>query len=185
MNKYVLLILCLFNFSIASRSDWSSTPIDKFIDYNFNQMIFREPLYLVPYDIKIGLFTYGGAGYFSNIIKGDFSLDSNPIILDNQDINNDFLSSSSERNGFFIELDIFKYNLLEKFYHQNLSDIHIGTGLRYSGVLSNPLAPIYFDESDIRSNQGYRFRPMFIDIFANISSVIQYSPKFYLYSYFL
>ena len=65
-------------------------------------------------------------GYFENVMNGNFNLDSNPIILDNQDINNDFISSPKVRNGYFIELDIMKYNLLEKIYHQNLSDFHIG-----------------------------------------------------------
>ena len=172
------------NFSLASREDWSTTPIDRFFNKQFNQMIFREPLYLIPYDLKIGLLNYGGPGYFNNVIKGDFSLDSNPIILDNEDIGNDFISSIQSRNGFFIELDIMKYNLLERLYHQNLADIHIGGGFRYSSMLSNPEAPIYFDDSDNRKNKGYRFRPLIIDGFFNISSTIQYSPNFYLYGYY-
>ena len=172
------------NFSLGSRIAWSSTPIDKFINYNFNQMIFREPVYLIPYDLKIGFFNYGGSGYFENVMNGNFNLDSNPIILDNQDINNDFISSSEFRNGYFIELDIMKYNLLEKIYHQNLSDFHIGFGLRYSNMLSNPKAPIYFDEDDNRNDKGYRFRPLILDGFFNISSIVQYSPKFYLYGYY-
>ena len=184
MNRYILIIVCLLNFSLGSRITWSSTSIDKFINHNFNQMIFREPVYLIPYDLKIGFFNYGGSGYFENVMNGNFNLDSNPIILDNQDINNDFISSPESRNGYFIELDIMKYNLLEKIYHQNLSDFHIGFGLRYSNMLSNPKAPIYFDENDNRNDKGYRFRPLILDGFFNISSVVQYSQKFYLYGYY-
>ena len=184
MNRYILIIVCLLNFSLGSRITWSSTPIDKFINHNFNQMIFREPVYLIPYDLKIGFFNYGGPGYFENVMNGNFNLDSNPIILDNQDINNDFIASSEFRTGYFIELDIMKYNLLEKIYHQNLSDFHIGFGLRYSNMLSNPKAPIYFDEDDNRNDKGYRFRPLILDGFFNISSIVQYSPKFYLYGYY-
>ena len=134
MIKYILIFLCFINFILASRSDWSTTPIDYFVNNNFNNMIFREPIYLVPYDLKIGFFYYGGPNYFRNALTGDFSLDSNPIILDNQDINNDFISSSQSRMGYFIELDIMKYNLLEKFYHQNLTDFHIAAGVRYSNM---------------------------------------------------
>ena len=184
MNRYILIIVCLLNFSLGSRVIWSSTPIDKFINHNFNQMIFREPVYLIPYDLKIGFFNYGGSDYFRNVMNGNFNLDSNPIILDNQDINNDFISSPKVRNGYFIELDIMKYNLLEKIYHQNLSDFHIGFGLRYSNMLSNPKAPIYFDENDNRNDKSYRFRPLILDGFFNISSIVQYSPKFYLYGYY-
>ena len=180
MRKHILIILILVNLSFCLKKDWSSTPIEKFINNNFRQMIFREPLYLIPYDLKVGIFSYGGPGYFENAIKGDFSLSSNPILLDNQDINNDFISSSSLRNGFFMELDIMKYNLLDRFYNQNLIDFHIGTGLRYSSVLSNPEAPIYIENS----NESYRFRPSIFDGFFNISSTIQYSPRFYLYSYY-
>ena len=37
----------------------------------------------------------------------------------------------------------------------------------YSNMLSNPEAPIYFDENDSRRNDGYRFRPLIIDGFIN------------------
>ena len=182
MNRYILIIIFFINFISAERSNWSSTPIDQFINNNFNKMIFREPFYLVPYDLKVGIFNYGGPGYFKNIMNGN--LDSNPIILDNQDIDNNFISSSQSRIGYFIELDVMKYNLLEKIYHQNLSDFHIGGGFRYSSMLSNPEAPIYFNENGNIGNKGYRFRPLIIDGFINISSVFQYSPKFYLYGYY-
>jgi len=182
MRRYILIILILTNLSFCLRKDWSTTPIENFINNNFRQMIFREPLYLIPYDLKVGIFSYGGPGYFENVIKGDFSLSSNPILLDNQEIDNSFVLPSSVRNGFFMELDIMKYNLLDKFYNQNLIDIHIGTGLRYSSILSNPEAPIYINGTN--NNESYRFRPSIIDGFFNLSSTIQYSPRFYLYSYY-
>ena len=182
MHRYILIILTLVNLSFCLRKDWSTTPIEQFVNNNFKQMTFRNPIYLVPYDLKVGVFSYGGPGYFENAIKGDFSLSSNPILLDNQEINNSFILSNNVRNGFFIELDIMKYNLLDRFYNQNLMDIHIGTGLRYSSLLSNPKAPIYIDDSN--NNENYRFRPSIIDGFFNLSSTIQYSPKFYLYSYY-
>ena len=182
MNKYILILLVLWNFSFAYRNEWSTTPIDNFINNYFKRMTFREPLYLIPYDLKFGFFNYGGKDYFKNAIKGNFDLDSNPIILDNKDIDNLFISSINSRTGFFIELDIMKYNLLERLYHQNLIDLHIGTGVRYSNILSNPIAPIYIQNTN--NNTNYRFRPSIIDGFINLSSIIQYSPKFYFYSYY-
>ena len=169
MSKYFLIVLCLVTFPFPSQSNWSSTPIDNFINHNFRKMTFREPFYLIPYELKIGLFSYGGPNYFQNAIQGSFDLDSNPIILDNQDINNSFVSSIDSRTGYFIEVDIMKYNFLEKLYHQNLIDFHIGTGLRYSNILSNPLAPIYIN--DINNNESYRFRPSIIDGFLNLSFI--------------
>ena len=53
MNRYILIIVYLLNFSLGSIISWSSTPIDKFINHNFNKMIFREPVYLIPYDYTI------------------------------------------------------------------------------------------------------------------------------------
>jgi tetratricopeptide (TPR) repeat protein len=179
MSKYFLIVLVLINYSFSSESNWSSTPIDKFINHNFRKMTFREPFLLIPYDLKIGMFSYGGPNYFKNAIKGNFDLNSNPIKLDNQDINNSFISSSDLRTGFFIEVDIMKYNILEKLYHQNLIDFHIGAGARYSNILSNPVAPIYTND-----NQSYRFRPTIFDGFFNLSFVSQFSSKFYLYSYY-
>ena len=113
MNKYFLIVLVIFNVLISSEDNWSTTPIDEFINQNFRKMTYREPFYLIPYEVKIGLFSYGGPNYFSNIFSGNFDLQSNPLLLDNQDINNDFISSVNERTGYFIEVDIMKYNLLE------------------------------------------------------------------------
>ena len=180
MHRYFFIFLLLISFLFPLRKEWSSTPIDYFIDNNFNKMTFRSPIYLVPYDLKIGFFNYGGPGYFKEAITGNYSLDSSPIILDNQDINDNFISSTSSRNGLFIELDIMKYNLLERFFHQNLIDCHIGTGFRFSQMLSNPKAPLYGD----MQNKGYRFRPRIYDGFINTSFVMQFSSKFIFYSYY-
>ena len=182
MSKYFLIVLFLITYSLPAQSNWSSTPIDNFINHNFRKMTFREPFYLIPYELKMGLFSYGGPNYIKNAITGNFDLDSNPIILDNQDINNLFISSIDSRTGYFIEVDIMKYNFLEKLYHQNLIDFHIGTGLRYSNILSNPVAPIYVNNTN--NNESYRFRPSIIDGFINLSFTTQFSSKFYLYSYY-
>ena len=180
MHRYFFIFLLLISFLFPLRKEWSSTPIDYFVDNNFNKMTFRSPIYLVPYDLKIGFFNYGGPGYFKEAITGNYSLDSSPIILDNQDINDNFISSTSSRNGLFIELDIMKYNLLERFFHQNLIDCHIGTGFRFSQMLSNPKAPLYGD----MQNKGYPFRPRIYDGFINTSFVMQFSSKFIFYSYY-
>ena len=116
MYRYFLIVSLLINFLFCTRQDWSSTPIDYFFNTNFNKMIFRNPIYLIPYDLKIGIFNYGGPGYYNQVMQGRFDLDSNPILLDNEDINNNFISSASSRNGVLIELDIMKYNLLEIFF---------------------------------------------------------------------
>ena len=180
MHRYFLILLLLFNFLTPNRKEWSSTPIDYFFNNHFNQMIFRKPIYLIPYDLKIGFLNYGGPGYFQEVINGNYSLVENPIILDNQDINNEFIYSISSRNGLFIELDIMKYNFLENLIDQNLIDWSIGTGFRVSKMLSNPKAPIYGDFQ----GQGYRFRPTIYDGFLNTSLSLQFSPKFFFYTYY-
>ena len=83
MNKYFLIVLVIFNVLISSEDNWSTTPIDEFINQNFRKMTYREPFYLIPYEVKIGLFSYGGPNYFSNIFSGNFDLQSNPLLLDN------------------------------------------------------------------------------------------------------
>ena len=180
MSKYFLIVIVLMSYSFSSQNEWSTTPVDKFINHNFRKMTFREPFYLIPYDLKIGLFSYGGPNYFSEALKGNFDLNSSPIILDNQDIDNLFISNIDSRTGFFIEVDIMKYNLLEKLYHQNLIDLHLGGGFRYSNILSNPVGPIYISNS----TENYRFRPTIFDGFFNLSLVSQFSSNFYFYSYY-
>ena len=79
MYRYFLIISLLINFLFSNRQDWSSTPIDHFFNANFNKMIFRNPIYLIPYDLKVGFFNYGGPGYYNQVRRGSFDLDSNPI----------------------------------------------------------------------------------------------------------
>ena len=178
-KKFLIFLFCI-SFLISNRNDWSTSPIDNFINNNFNQMIYKNPIYLIPYDLKIGFSTYGGSNYFKNLVKGISNPGSNPVILDNQDVNNDFILSSSERSIFFIELDILKYNFFERIYHQNIIDIHMGTGLRYSKMLSNPKAPIYGNFE----NKGYRFRPTIYDGFISTTFNMQYSKYFFVYSHY-
>ena len=180
MYRYFLTFLVLISLLIPNRADWSNTAVERYFNSNFNQMTFRNPIYLIPYDIKMGFLNYGGPGYFKAVLNGNYDLVSNPIILDNEDINNNFVYSSSSRNAVFIELDIMKYNLLEKFFHQNLIDFHIGTGFRFTQMLSNLEAPIYGDFS----NKGYRFKPSIYDGFINSSFVMQFSPKFFFYTHY-
>ena len=182
MNKYLFIVLVIINCLFGAQNQWSSTPIDEFINYNFRKLTFREPFYLMPYEVKMGAFTYGGPNYLNNILSGNFDLKSNPIILDNQDINNSFISSVNDRIGYFLEVDIMKYNYLEQLYHQNLIDLQIGFGLRYSSILSNPSAPIYINNTN--SSENYRFRPAIYDGFLNLSFISQFSSKFFLYSYY-
>ena len=178
-KKFLIFLICL-SFLISNRNDWSTSPIDNFINNKFNQMIYKNPIYLIPYDLKIGFSTFGGSNYFNNFMKGIPGPGSNPIILDNQDVNNDFILSSSERSIFFIELDILKYNFFERIYHQNIIDIHMGTGLRYSKMLSNPKAPIYGNFE----NKGYRFRPTIYDGFISTTFNLQYSKYFFIYTHY-
>ena len=178
-KKFLIFLICL-SFLISNRNDWSTSPIDHFINNNFNQMIYKNPIYLIPYDLKIGFSAFGGPNYFNNFMKGIPGPGSNPIILDNQDVNNDFILSNSERSIFFIELDILKYNFFERIYHQNIIDIHIGTGFRYSKMLSNPKAPIYGEYE----NKGYRFRPTIYDSFISTTFNLQFYKYFFIYSHY-
>ena len=182
MKKYFLIVLMSISLYFGFQDNWSSTPIDDFINHNFRKMTFREPFYLIPYEVKIGMFSYGGPDYFSNIFKGNFDLVTNPIILDNKDINDNFISTKDNRNGYFIEVDIMKYNFLERLYHQNLIDFHIGGGFRYSNILSNPKGPIYIENTN--TSNSYRFRPTFYDGFLNLSLISQFSSQFYIYTYY-
>ena len=74
MNKYFFIVLITLNCFFGSQERWSSTPIDNFINHNFRKMTFREPFYLIPYEVKIGLFSYGGPNYMSDVFSGDLSL---------------------------------------------------------------------------------------------------------------
>ena len=178
MYKLFLIVSIFIAIIFPERNVWSSSPIEKFYNENFNKMIFKDPIYLIPYDIKIGILSYGGPGYIKSFLSGNQNIENNPIIMDNLDINDQFILESSNRNMFFLELDILKYNFAERIYHQNLLDFHLGTGFRFSKSLSNPVAPIYGENE----NKGFRFRPTIYDGFLSTSINYQFSPKFFFSS---
>ena len=62
-NKYYIIIL-LLSFSFSEKSNWATTRFETFWKKNFTQMIYREPITLLPYDIKIGYLKYGGDDYY-------------------------------------------------------------------------------------------------------------------------
>ena len=79
--KKIFLIFLFFSFVKLDESNWASTRFETFWKKTFKQMTFREPIYFLPYDIRLGYYEYGGLNYFDeldNFLSENDNLESNP-----------------------------------------------------------------------------------------------------------
>ena len=65
MLKKGLYIVLLINFVFPDAETWYTNPLDYVFSRTSNRMTFREPISFTPFDIKIGMFNYGGSDYWS------------------------------------------------------------------------------------------------------------------------
>ena len=129
--KKNILILIFFNLLISGIDDIYETRFEKFWKTTFNKMNFREPISIVPYNLKIGYYNYGGDDYWENIddiFKGEESLGNSPYDLLDSNFPN--ISHIKYRKGLMVELDILKYNFFKN--KQNFIDILFGIGYKYN-----------------------------------------------------
>ena len=64
-----------FSFVKLDESNWATTRFETFWKKTFKQMTFREPIYFLPYDIRLGYYEYGGLNYFDELDKITKSMD--------------------------------------------------------------------------------------------------------------
>ena len=135
-------------------------------------MNFREPIIYIPYDIKIGYYSFGDSDYWKNwekLFKVENDLSSNPFNISDELIFPD-ISNHVYRRGMTLELDLFKINFFNK--RQNAVDILFGAGYKFNKTIKAS----YFE--------NIKLKPTFHNINLNSTFVFQWDPKFYTYLYY-
>ena len=147
------------------------TRFENFWRRTFKQMSFREPISFMPYNLKIGYFTYGGDDYldnWNNILIGENGYEASPFTLNNSNFPD--IAQKKYRTGIMVELDLLRYNFFKKY--QNIIDIQLGIGYKYNKVLEN------------KSLNNINLQPNFQDANINSTFILQWDPKFFTYLYY-
>ena len=169
--KKIFLIFLFFSFATLDESNWATTRFETFWKKTFKQMTFREPIYFLPYDIRLGYYEYGGLNYFNeldNFLSENDNLESNPY--NSIDIDFPDISSKKFRKMVTLELDFLRYNFLKDF--QNNIDIHIGFGYK-----------LYKNINKIEFSNGDFLDPEFNEFNINSTFIKQINPRYYNYLY--
>jgi len=169
--KKIFLIFLFFSFVKLDESNWATTRFETFWKKTFKQMTFREPIYFLPYDIRLGYYEYGGLNYFDeldNFLSENDNLESNPY--NSTDIDFPDISSKKFRKMVTLELDFLRYNFLKDF--QNNIDIQIGFGYK-----------LYKNINKIEFSNGDFLDPEFNEFNINSTFIKQVNPRYYNYLY--
>ena len=160
-----------FSFATLDESNWATTRFETFWKKTFKQMTFREPIYFLPYDIRLGYYEYGGLNYFNeldNFLSENDNLEGNPY--NSTDIDFPDISSKKFRKMVTLELDFLRYNFLKD--SQNNIDIHIGFGYK-----------LYKNINKIEFSNGDFLDPEFNEFNINSTFIKQINPRYYNYLY--
>ena len=167
--KKIFLIFLFFSFVKLDESNWATTRFETFWKKTFKQITFREPIYFLPYDIRLGYYEYGGLNYFDeldNFLSENDNLENNPY--NSTDIDFPDISSKKFRKMVTLELDFLRYNFLKDF--QNNIDIHIGFGYK-----------LYKNINKIEFSNGDFLDPEFNEFNINSTFIKQVNPRYYNY----
>ena len=170
-NIYYIIIL-LLNPIYSSESNWATTRFETFWKKNFTQMIYREPVTFLPYDIKIGYLKYGGDDYykqFKNFFSSSDDLENNPFEINEGTFPS--LSNVKDRTLISVQLDLFRYNFFSN--SNNKIDIETGIGFKITKNLEN----LFFQNGD-------KLNPEFQEININTTAILQWRPNWYNYLYY-
>ena len=142
----ILLLSC----SLFSQMEtWHTTRFEKFWFSNFHDMKFREPIRLMPFNLKVGYIKYGGENYlhqWKKVIAGNENYSSNPLTYDGGGITFNNISEGKNRTMVIAEIDFMKYNFFSK--KQNIIDVQFGFGYKFMKSLNG-----------FMTNNEYFFKP--------------------------
>ena len=135
-KKHTIVLLFFLSLLLSQNRILDETRFENFWRRTFKQMTFRDPVSFMPYNIKIGYFSFGGVGYLDNwddILLGDDIYESSPFNLNN--INFPDISNQKHRLGVTFELDLLRYNFFKKY--QNAIDIELPNAPKWAKELAD------------------------------------------------
>ena len=185
--RIVYVFIVAFNFILSEERSWNTTPFDRIWNKTVHPMMYRDPIVITPFDIRIGQFYWGGQDYWDSfkILKplgeqessGNFGLVLDPY---QQDFEN--IANSDVRKGMFVAIDFAKTNLTNLIYHQNVIDIQFGLGYRLNRMLSEiELMDNWSNTAPSIKTGSLKFSPAFQDYNFNTTITFQRSPTYLLY----
>ena len=185
--RIVYIFIIAFNLILGEERSWNTTPFDRIWNKTVHPMMYRDPIVITPFDIRIGQFYWGGESYWNSFklnkplgqqeSSGDFGLVLDPY---QQDFDN--ISNPSSRKGMFISIDFAKANLTNLIYHQNVIDIQFGLGYRLNQMLTEvELMDNWSNTSPSIKTGTLKFSPSFQDYNFNTTVTFQRSPTYLLY----
>ena len=186
-NKLIYMILIFSSFVLSDERSYSTTTFDYLWNSTFKRLKFRDPISFSPFELRVGVLSYGGSDYWdSNIIKTELG-SSLPVILDSTTIDFNIFNSDLDRRVLFLEADFFRLNLTNYFYRQNLFDLQFGLGYKRITALSNLNLPKDNNWSEFAPNGNTRgiftFRPKINDLNINTSFTLQVTNYLLAYAY--
>tara|TARA_B000000557_G_scaffold123656_1_gene100243 strand:+ start:5099 stop:6916 length:1818 start_codon:yes stop_codon:yes gene_type:complete len=188
--RIVFIFIIVFNFILSEERSWNTTPFDRLWNKTVHPMMFRDPIIITPFDIRIGQTYWGGEDYWNSFkLTQPFgeqgSNGQNGFITDNTDERFDNIADPSVRKSLFFAVDIAKTNITNLIYHQNVIDIQFGLGYK----LNQMLTEVELDDgwrniesvTSIPQSGTLKFKPKFQDYNFNTTITFQRSPTYLMY----
>ncbi len=174
----IALYITLLSFIMSNFETWYTNPLDRIFSRTSQRMTFREPIEFTPFDIKMGMLTYGGSDYWDQGFGGN-SLGISPVLLDSSNYQYSGLETNASRKCYLLEIDMVKINLPNYIYTQNYLDFQFGLGYKMIGLFEKPgidLPSDFLEGSDTDPtgvDRGiYKYRPFIQDY--NINTTINW-----------
>ena len=172
-----LALACLPIRAPGQDLPWQPSSIARFWGLYVNPMEFRDPLRLAPFEVKIGLASYGGPDMFRAFPRNLLGNDQTVVIFDSTESELPSIKSPFARLTLVYDLDLVKFNLLHGFSPFSLLDVLVGVGLRTNQI---PLAKDLPDDWP-QGSQDYKFAPVFQQALLNVTIGYQRSESWYSY----
>ena len=64
--RIVFIFIIVFNFILSEERSWNTTPFDRLWNKTVHPMMFRDPIIITPFDIRIGQTYWGGEDYWNS-----------------------------------------------------------------------------------------------------------------------
>ena len=64
--RIVYIFIIAFNLVLSEERSWNTTPFDRIWNKTIHPMMYRDPIVITPFDIRIGQFYWGGEKTWMN-----------------------------------------------------------------------------------------------------------------------
>ncbi|MFC1482065.1 hypothetical protein ACFL6E_07475 [Candidatus Neomarinimicrobiota bacterium] len=181
LNSWVaglLIVLAVsLNPAAGQTIPWKPGKFNRFWNVWVNPLEFRQPITLLPFEGKVGIVPYGGPGMFSKFPVSWFGEDQTVFTLDSTESEVASISSLGSRMTIVYDIDLVKFNLLNRFLPISVVDILLNVGLRTNQVPFAVALPANWPQTESTS----KVAPVFNHILGAVTINYQRSDRWYAY----